>query len=108
MHKLYKILLLGLAAGILNAIPMAFLSSAWQPVAATLLHWLALSIVIAYARMPLESWATGMLLAVLTSLPMGILLHPDSAGGVLQVLGIALVLGGLLGLTAERLVQNQP
>jgi hypothetical protein len=108
MHKLYKILLLGLAAGILNAIPMVFLSSAWQPVAATLLHWLGLSIVIAYARMPLESWATGMLIAVLTSLPVGILLHPGSALGVLQVLGIALVLGGLLGYTAERLVQDQP
>jgi|GEM_PF-1608696 len=108
MHKLYKILLLGLAAGILNAIPMVFLSSAWQPVAATLLHWLALSIVIAYVRMPLESWATGMLIAVLTSLPMGILLHPDSISGVLQVLGFALVLGGLLGFTADRLVQTQP
>ncbi|WP_338670067.1 hypothetical protein [Pseudodesulfovibrio methanolicus] len=108
MPKLFKILLLGLAAGILNAIPMAFLSTDWQPVVATLLYWLGLSIVIAYARMPLESWATGMLIAVLTSLPLGILLHPGSALGVLQVLGIALVLGGLLGFTAERLVQDQP
>jgi hypothetical protein len=58
--------------------------------------------------MPLESWATGMLIAVLTSLPMGILLHPNSVPGVLQILGIALVLGGLLGFTAERLVQDQP
>ncbi|HKI81580.1 MAG TPA: hypothetical protein VKA04_08015, partial [Pseudodesulfovibrio sp.] len=65
-------------------------------------------IVIAYVRMPLESWATGMLIAVLTSLPMGILLHPDSISGVLQVLGFALVLGGLLGFTADRLVQTQP
>ncbi|MEZ7198716.1 hypothetical protein [Pseudodesulfovibrio karagichevae] len=108
MPKLFKILLLGLAAGILNAIPMVFLSAEWQPVVATLLYWLGLSIVIAYARMPLESWATGMLIAVLTSLPMGILLHPGSALGVLQVLGIALVLGGLLGYTAERLVAEQP
>lgn len=108
MHKLYKILLLGLAAGILNAIPQVFLSAAWQPVTATLLHWLGLSVVIAYARMPLESWATGMLIALLTTLPLDILLYPDSVGGVLQALGIALVLGGLLGFTAERLVQDQP
>jgi len=106
--KLFKILLLGLATGILNAIPMVFLATPWQSVAAILLHWLALSVVIAYARMPLESWATGMLVAVLTSLPLGILLHPASAGGVLQSLGIALVLGGLLGYTAERLVREQP
>jgi hypothetical protein len=108
MPKLFKILLLGLAAGILNAILMVFLSADWQSVVATLLYWLGLSIVIAYARMPLESWATGMLIAVLTSLPMGILLHPGSVLGVLRVLGIALILGGLLGYTAERLVTEQP
>jgi hypothetical protein len=39
---------------------------------------------------------------------MGILLHPGSVPGVLQVLGIALVLGGLLGYAAERLVTEQP
>ncbi|WP_316901395.1 hypothetical protein [Pseudodesulfovibrio indicus] len=108
MHKLYKILLLGLAAGILNTIPLVFLSTVWQPVTATLLHWLGLSIVIAYTRMPLESWATGMLIAALTSLPLSILLYPESIPGVLQSFGIALVLGGLLGYTSERLVQNQP
>lgn len=108
MPKLCKILLLGLAAGILNAIPMAFLDFHWQAVAAVLLHWLGLGIVIAYARMPLESWATGMLIAMLTTLPLGVLLHPGDALGVLQVLGIALVLGGLLGYTAERLVREQP
>ncbi len=108
MHKLYKILLLGLAAGILNAIPMVFLYSDWQAVAAVLLHWLGLGIIIAYARMPLESWATGMFIAILTSLPLGILLHPGNALGVLQVLGFALVLGGLLGYTAERLIAEQP
>lgn len=108
MPKLCKILLLGLAAGILNAIPMALMAFHWQGVTAILLHWLGLGIVIAYARMPLESWATGMLIAVLTSLPLGILLHPGDTPGVLQVLGIALVLGGLLGYATERLVQEQP
>lgn len=108
MHKLYKILLLGLAAGILNAIPMAFRDTCWQAVVAVLLHWLGLSLIIAYARMPLESWATGMLIAGLTALPLGLLLHPDSIPGLLQVLGISVVLGGLLGYTAERLVVEQP
>ncbi|EGB16656.1 hypothetical protein DND132_3453 [Pseudodesulfovibrio mercurii] len=108
MHKMYKILLLGLAAGILNAIPMVFLDVPLQAVAAILLHWLGLSIIIAFARMPLESWATGMLIAVLTALPLGILLHPDAPLGVLQVVGINLVLGGLLGYASERLITDQP
>ena len=108
MHKLYKILLLGLAAGILNAIPMVFLDASWQAVVAVLLHWLGLSLIIAYARMPLESWATGMLIAGLTALPLGLLLHPGSALGLLQVMAFSLVLGGLLGYTAERLVTDQP
>lgn len=108
MHKIFKILLLGLAAGILAAIPLAFQSMSWQAIVATLLHWLGLSIIIAYARMALTNWAAGMLIAGLTSIPLALLTDCTSPGNVVQVLVFALVLGGLLGYTAERLVQNQP
>ncbi|MCJ2163108.1 MULTISPECIES: hypothetical protein [unclassified Pseudodesulfovibrio] len=108
MHQIFKILLLGLAAGILDVIPMAFQSLDWQSIVAVLVHWLGLSIIIAYARIPLSNWASGMLISGLTALPIGILVHSTNPGGILQVLVFSLILGGLLGYMAERLVTDQP
>ncbi len=108
MHKLYKTLLLGLAAGILDVIPMAFLNLNLTTLLATLLHWLGLSIIITYARMPLNNWGSGMLIAGLTSLPLGVVIHTDSIGGICQMTFFGLVLGGLLGYTSDRLINKQP
>ena len=108
MHKIFKVLLLGLAAGILAATPLAFQSPHWQAIVAVLLHWLGLSIIIAYARMALSSWASGLLIAGLTSIPLALLTDCYSLGNAAQIIISSLVLGGLLGYTAERLVRNQP
>ncbi|BCS90290.1 hypothetical protein [Pseudodesulfovibrio sediminis] len=108
MHKIFKVLLLGLAAGILDAIPMAFTTVTWQTIIATLINWLGLGIIISYTRYALNSWASGMLIGLITAIPRAILTYPNNPGGILQLLVFALVLGGLLGYTAERLIADQP
>lgn len=109
MHKFFKVLLLGLAAGILDAIPLAFLSLTWQSVCATLLYWLVMSVIICHTRLGnLGLWSSGMCLALLTTLPRALLTHPENPGAMLQMLVFAVLFGGLLGYTAQRLVTDQP
>lgn len=107
MHKLIKALLLGLAAGILSVIPMIFQELSWMAGIASLIHWLALGVIVTFARMPLTNWAAGMLIAVLTGLPLAMLAYGNFSGTFLAVL-FAAVLGSMLGYTSDRLINRLP
>jgi len=108
MHKIFKALLLGLAAGIIDVIPMVFQGLSWEATSSALLHWLGLGVIITYARMPLSSWASGMVIALLTGIPIAVLNYPDDPASVFPIIIFSVVLGGLLGYTSERLINTQP
>jgi len=108
MHKIFKALLLGLAAGIIDTIPMVFQGLSWEANISALLHWLGLGIIITYARLPLSSWASGMLIALLTGIPIAVLAYPTEPMSVFPIIIFSTVLGGLLGYTSDRLINNLP
>jgi len=107
MDKLIKSLLLGIAAGILNVIPMAFQDLSWQANASAFLHWLTLGVIITYARLPLSGWLSGLIIALLTSIPMAVMMTATDPSAALPILFSSIILGSLLGLMAEKLITGQ-
>ncbi|BDQ35343.1 hypothetical protein [Pseudodesulfovibrio portus] len=108
MHRIFKALLLGLAAGIIDAIPMVFQGLPWEANISALLHWLGLGIIITYARMPLPNWASGSGIALLTGIPIAVLAYPANPTSVFPVIIFSAILGGLLGYTSDRLINRLP
>jgi hypothetical protein len=108
MDKLIKALLLGIAAGIIDVIPLVFQGQNWQVSIATLLRWVAMGIIITYARMPLNGWASGLVIALFTGVPFAILASETAPSAVVPLLSSSVLLGGLLGLAADKLITNQP
>lgn len=104
MHKLIKALLLGTAAGILDVIPMVFQDLSWQANLSAFLHWLALGVIITYARLPLAGYASGMLIALLTGIPVAVLVTETDPSAALPIIVASIVLGGMLGLMSEKLI----
>jgi hypothetical protein len=107
MNIFFKALLVGTAAGILDAISMVFMGASWQATLAAILHWLALGVIITYARLPFSAWFSGILLAVLTGIPMALLIARTGFDAFFFVTA-SVVLGGLMGLIVEKLILNQP
>lgn len=108
MDKLFKALLLGLAAGIIDVIPMVFQGLSWEANVSALLHWLGLGVIITFARFPLSSWASGMVIALLTGIPIAVLAYPNDPASVIPIILFSVVLGGMLGYTSDRLINKQP
>lgn len=108
MNIFFKALLVGTAAGILNAISLVLADAGWQATLAAFLHWLAMGVVITYARLPLPGWLSGILLAVLTGIPVAVLTSQTEPNAFVSILAASVILGGLLGLIAEKLILNQP
>lgn len=109
MLKLFKALLLGLAAGIIEVIPMVFRELPWHTDLAMLIHWLCLGVIITYARFStLSNWASGATIALLTAIPIATLNFPHDPLSVIPIIVFSGVLGGLLGYTSDRLINTQP
>ncbi len=108
MDKFIKSLLLGTAAGILNVIPLVFLGMGWHGCIATLLHWFGVSLLLTYASLPLTGAVSGMIIALLTGIPLVILIAETAVTAIIPLLISSLVLGCVLGYMTERLITNQP
>ncbi|MEF2229884.1 MAG: hypothetical protein V3571_11005 [Pseudodesulfovibrio sp.] len=108
MNRFFKAVVIGTAAGILDAIALVLSQSVWQTSVAALLHWMGLGIIITYVRLPFTGWLSGILLALMTGVPLAILATGTESGGFAHALLASVILGGLLGLIADKLIVNQP
>jgi len=108
VNRFFKAVVIGTAAGILDAIALVLSQSVWQASLAALLHWMGMGIVITYVRLPFTGWLSGIILALMTGAPLAILATASETGGAGHFLGSAVLLGGLLGLVADKLIVNQP
>lgn len=108
MENIVKSLLLGLAAGIINVIPMALLGLDWRIYAATSIHWVGLGVIITFARMDLKAWQSGMIIGGITGIPIALFSSCDERTPWVVTLLLSFLLGGLLGLMAEKLIHSQP
>lgn len=106
MDKLIKSLLLGTAAGILDVIPMVLQGLSWQANVSALLHWLGLSLIITFSRLPFTGWASGIILALLTGIPIAVLATETVPTAWIPILISSVLFGGLLGYMSERLINT--
>jgi len=107
VEKLVKALLLGTAAGILDVIPMLLQGLSWQANLSAFLHWLALGVIITFAKFPFAGWLSGLIIGTLTGIPIAVLTTATDATAWLPILASSVILGTTLGFMSEKLIQNQ-
>jgi hypothetical protein len=105
MNKLFFALLIGACAGALDIIPMLLRRAAWHDIAVPFVHWLMLGVLIAYVHMPLHPTLKGLIVAVMTTLPILISYSQTKPDAVLPILGISIVLGAAVGWLTHRFAQ---
>ncbi len=108
MPKYIKALLLGTAAGIIDVIPMVFQGLSWQANVSAFLHWLALGIIITFARLPMPAWLSGLTIAMLTGIPTAVYVTEHDSFSAIPILISSAVLGAALGLMTDKLIVNAP
>lgn len=104
MDKLFKALLLGTAAGIIDAVFMLFMGAGWQADVAAFLHWVGVGLIIAFARLPLAGWLSGMIIGILTTIPLAFLVSTTEPTAWIPLSLSAAVLGSSLGYASEKLI----
>jgi hypothetical protein len=103
MSKLTITLLIGLAAGTLDVLPMVLGEGEWIGIASAYAHWLVTAVLISYTAMLLPPWLRGALIGALNAVPVLITYSHAKPSSVLPVLGSSIMLGGAVGFTTARL-----
>jgi len=102
MSKLTITLLIGLAAGTLDVLPMVLRKGEWTGIASAFAHWLVTTVLISYTAMPLPPWLRGAVIGALSAAPVLISYSQTKPSSVLPILGISIMLGGAVGFMTAR------
>jgi hypothetical protein len=105
LQKFLIALAVGIGAGALDVIPMALRKADLHAMATPFVHWIVTTLFIAYIRTPLAPWPwlQGMVVAVLSSLPVLITYSRTIPQSVAPILAISVVLGALVGIALSKL-----
>lgn len=102
MSKLVITLVIGLAAGTIDVLPMVLRKAEWAVIASAFTHWVVTTVLISYAVMPLAPWLKGALIGAISAAPVLITYSQSKPSSVLPILGISIVLGAVVGLATAR------
>jgi hypothetical protein len=99
-------LLLGGIAGVLDVIPMVWQKLTWYANLSALSMWVVVGFLISATDLKGPAVAKGILIAFLVLLPSAILIGWKESVSLLPIGIMTIVLGGLLGVTIERMMKE--
>ena len=99
-------ILLGIAAGIIDVIPMIMKKLTWDANISAFLMWIIVGFFIATINLSMNPIVKGILIAFLVLTPCAILIGWKEPKSLIPIIVLTLILGGLLGFLIPRLTNN--
>ncbi len=98
MFKLLIIISIGIIAGIIDVIPMVIQKLDKYANISAFVHWIVVTIFIAYIQIPIAPWLKGFLVAEMAAIPVMIQQLKDSPKSIVPIAIFSAVLGTLVGI----------
>ncbi len=99
-------IILGIAAGIIDVIPMILKKLTWDANISAFLMWVIIGFLIATTNLNMNPILKGILIAFLVLTPCAVLIGWKEPKSLIPIFIMTLILGGLLGFLMPRLTNN--
>jgi len=99
-------IILGIAAGIIDVIPMILKKLTWDANISASLMWVIIGFLIATTNLNMNPILKGILIAFLVLTPCAVLIGWKEPKSLIPIFIMTLILGGLLGFLMPRLTNN--
>jgi hypothetical protein len=103
MSLFTKALVLGSVAGVIDVLPMLALKSSPWAMASAFTHWVVVGVLIAYLRVNLRPWLTGLVVGAASAVPVLLMVYPVEPTGLVPITVMSLVLGTGVGFASGKL-----
>ncbi len=97
MKKLIIALLLGIAAGVIDVIPMIIQGLDWYANTSAFTFWIVVGVFISYIDWPMYNWLKGLIIAVISVVPIAIIVLQDNPISLIPIFIMSAILGSLIG-----------
>lgn len=106
MKTIFIGIILGIAAGIIDVIPMIIKKLTWDANISAFLMWGIIGFLIASTDLNMNPILKGILIAFLVLTPSAVLIGWKEPKSLIPIFVMTLILGGLLGFLIPRLINN--
>ena len=104
MNDLFIAILIGLAAGLIDVIPMIIQKLNKTDSISAFIHYFALGLIIPFVNWGIPSWITGIVISVLTAIPFMIFVYPKDKKAIIPMIVFSLILGAGIGITGAKFI----
>ncbi len=104
MNDFLIAILIGLVAGLIDVVPMFIQKLDKRDTISAFAHYFALGLIIPYVNWGFASWITGIGIALLTSIPIMIIVYPKDKKAIIPMVVFSLILGAGIGIAGTKFV----
>lgn len=103
MRKIVICLIIGAIAGIIDIIPMIVRGIDLYSCASSFIHWMVAGLIIPYVSWKIKPWLKGLIIAILTALPLILLVAKDSNNeAIASIIIFSVILGIFIGIAGDK------
>jgi len=104
MNSIFIALAIGIVAGIIDVIPMMIRKLDRFSSVSAFIHWVVLGLIIPYVDWDIQPWLKGLVIALLTAIPIMIIVYPKDPKALIPMLIFSAILGAGVGLAGSMLI----
>jgi len=104
MNNFLIALLIGLSAGIIDALPMIVQKLDKYAVASAFVHWVVLGLIIPFVDWNMAPWLKGLIIGELSAIPVILIIFKQDKKAAIPILAMSAVLGIGVALAGEWLI----
>ncbi len=96
--------IIGLIAGLIDVIPMLIRKLDKRDSISAFIHYFALGLIIPFVNWEMAPWIKGIIIALLTSIPIMIIVHPKDKKAIIPMMLFSLILGAGIGIAGAKFI----
>ncbi len=104
MNDFFIAIIIGLVAGLIDIIPMIIQKLDKRDTISAFVHYFALGLIIPFMNWGIAPWITGVVIALLTSVPIMIIVYPKDKKAIIPMIVFSLILGAGIGIAGAKFI----
>lgn len=104
MYNFLIAILIGFTAGLIDIVPMIIQKLDKRDIVSAFLHYFALGLIIPFVNWEIAAWLKGIVIALLTSIPIMTIVYPRDKKAIMPMLIFSLILGAGIGLAGAKFI----
>ncbi|MDZ7723603.1 MAG: hypothetical protein U5R06_12575 [candidate division KSB1 bacterium] len=104
MNDFLIAIIIGLIAGMIDIIPMIIMKLEKSASISAFVHYFALGLIIPFVDWGIEPWIKGIVIALLTAIPIMIIVFPKDKKAIIPMIIFSLILGAGIGIAGAKFI----